>query len=57
MLVFSESCIDFGVASGLHAVLFGFCLNLAVHLGRSPTSHSYDYASAGDQPTCFASLT
>jgi hypothetical protein len=30
--------------------------NLASHLERSPLIHSYGYASAGDRPTCFASL-
>ena len=36
--------------------LFGFMNSLASHLERSPLIHSYDYASAGDRPTCFASL-
>jgi len=40
----------------LHFVLFGFMNNLASHLGRSPLIHSYGYESAGDRPTCFASL-
>jgi len=40
----------------LHSVLFGFWNKLASHLGRSPLIHSYGYASAGDRPTCFASL-
>jgi hypothetical protein len=31
--------------------------NLASHLERSPLIHSYGYASAGDRPTCFASLS
>jgi hypothetical protein len=39
----------------LQFVLFGFMLNLASHLGRSPLIHSYGYESAGDRPTCFAS--
>jgi len=30
--------------------------NLASLLERSPLIHSYDYASAGDRPTCSASL-
>ena len=30
--------------------------NLASHLERSPLIHSYGYESAGDRPTCFASL-
>jgi len=30
--------------------------NLAAHLERSPLIHSYGYESAGDRPTCFASL-
>jgi len=37
-------------------VLFGFMNNLASHLERSPLIHSYGYESAGDHPTCFASL-
>jgi hypothetical protein len=40
----------------LQFVLFGFMNNLASQLGRSPLMHSYGYASAGDRPTCFASL-
>jgi len=40
----------------LHFVLFGFMNNLVSHLGRSPLIHSYGYESAGDRPTCFASL-
>jgi len=40
----------------LHLVLFGFMSNLASHLERSPLIHSYGYESAGDRPTCFASL-
>jgi len=30
--------------------------NLASHLERSPLIHSYGYESAGERPTCFASL-
>ena len=30
--------------------------NLVSHLERSPLIHSYGYESAGDRPTCFASL-
>jgi len=30
--------------------------NLASHLEQSPLIHSYGYESAGDCPTCFASL-
>jgi hypothetical protein len=30
--------------------------NLASHLERSPLIHSYGYESAGDRPTCLASL-
>jgi hypothetical protein len=30
--------------------------NLASHLERSPLIHSYGYGSAGDRPTCLASL-
>jgi hypothetical protein len=30
--------------------------NLALHLERSPLIHSYGYESAGDRPTCLASL-
>ena len=37
-------------------VLFGFMNKLASHLERPPLIHSYGYASAGDRPTCFASL-
>ena len=37
-------------------VLFGFMNKLASHLERSPLIHSYDYESAGDRPTCSASL-
>jgi hypothetical protein len=40
----------------LQFVLFGFINNLASHLERSPLIHSYGYESAGDRPTCFASL-
>jgi len=40
----------------LQSVLFGFMSNLASHLERSPLIHSYGYESAGDRPTCFASL-
>ena len=40
----------------LQIVLFGFMNNLAAHLERSPLIHSYGYESAGDRPTCFASL-
>ena len=38
-------------------VLFGFRLNLPLHLERSSLSHSYGYASAEDRPTCFGSFT
>lgn len=37
-------------------VLFGFMNNLASHLERFPSIHSFGCASAGDRPTCFASL-
>ena len=30
--------------------------NLASHLERYPLIHSYGYESAGDRPTCLASL-
>jgi hypothetical protein len=30
--------------------------SLASHLERSPLIHSYGYASAGDRPTCIASM-
>jgi len=40
----------------LQLVLFGFMNKLASHLERSPLIHSYGYESAGDRPTCFASL-
>jgi len=40
----------------LQTVLFGFMNKLASHLGRSPLIHSYGYESAGDRPTCLASL-
>jgi hypothetical protein len=40
----------------LQFVLFGFTNNLASHLERSPLIHSCGYESAGDRPTCFASL-
>jgi len=40
----------------LQFVLFGFMNKLAAHLVRSPLIHSYGYESAGDRPTCFASL-
>jgi len=30
--------------------------NPASHLERSPLIHGYGYASAGDRPSCFASL-
>jgi hypothetical protein len=33
-----------------------FRKNLAANLDRSPLIHSYCYASAGDQPTLFASF-
>jgi hypothetical protein len=38
-------------------VLFGFRANLALHLERSPLSHSFGYDSAADRPSCFASYT
>ena len=38
-------------------VLFGFRAHLALHLERSPSSHSYGYDSAGDRPSYFASST
>ena len=31
--------------------------NLASHLEKSPLIHSYGYESAGDCPTCLASLS
>jgi hypothetical protein len=31
--------------------------NLASHLERSPLIHNYGYESAGDRPTCFASMS
>ena len=31
--------------------------NLASHLERYPLIHSYGYDSAGDRPTCLASLS
>jgi hypothetical protein len=40
----------------LQLVLFGFMSNLESHLERSPLIHSYGYESAGDRPTCLASL-
>ncbi len=40
----------------LQFVLFGFMSNLASHLERSSLIHSYGYESAGDRPTCLASL-
>jgi hypothetical protein len=40
----------------LQFVLFGFMSDLASHLERSPLIHSYGYESAGDRPTCLASL-
>ena len=38
-------------------VLFGLRAHLALHLERSPSSHSYGYDLAGDRPSCFASST
>jgi hypothetical protein len=40
----------------IRCVLFGFMSKLASHLERSPLIHSDGYESAGDYPTCFASL-
>ncbi len=37
--------------------LFGSWPTLALHLGRSPLTHSYGYGSAADQPICFARAT
>jgi len=39
----------------LQFVLSGFVRYLASHFGRSFLNHSYRYASANDQPNCFAS--
>jgi len=34
--------------------LIGFMPNLALHLGRSASSHSYGYVFSAEHPTCFA---
>ena len=44
------------VMTRLQIVLFGFMNNMASHLERSPLIHSYGYVSAGDRPTCIASM-
>ena len=41
----------------IQIALFGFMNKLASHPERSPLIHSYCYESAGDRPTCFASLS
>ena len=38
-------------------VLFGFRAHLTLQLERSPLSHSPNYDSARDRPTCFASYS
>jgi len=48
---------ELAIFTRLHFVLFGFKLNLALHLERSPLRYSYGYATAGDRPSCFASFT
>jgi hypothetical protein len=52
----TRSYIKFMDFELLQFVLFGFMNNLASHLERSPLIHSYGYESAGDSPTCLASL-
>jgi hypothetical protein len=37
-------------------VLFGFLRNLASHLERFLSNHSYGYAFSNNRPTCFASF-
>ena len=52
----SKEPINHGVAVLLRFVLFGFITKLASHLERSPLIHSLGYESAGDRPTCLATL-
>jgi hypothetical protein len=40
----------------IQIVLIGFLKNLALHLGRSPSIHSYGYGFSGDSPSCLASF-
>lgn len=42
-------------APPMRFVLFGFVNDLALHLGRSPSIHSFGYGSSDDRPTCLAS--
>ena len=49
--------VDIAPVQKLLIVLFGFRAYLALHLERSPSSHSNGYDSAGDRATCFASST
>jgi len=47
--------IDFPpLFSPLQFVLFGLRPHWTSHLCRSPSNHSYGYASSADQPNCFA---
>ncbi len=41
-------------SSTVRFVLIGFLKNPALHLARSPSSHSYGYASSADRPSCLA---
>jgi hypothetical protein len=51
-----EVLVDYMEIKLFQIVLFGFMNNLASHLERFPLIHSYCYESAGNRPTCLASL-
>jgi len=38
-------------------ILIGFLKNLALHLERSPSIHSYGYGFSGDSPSCLANFS
>ena len=44
------------VIDKIQFVLFGFLKNLASHLGRFLSNHSYGYAFSKNRTTCFASF-
>jgi len=56
-MILQEVTINYFDFKLLQIVLFGFMNKLASHLEQSPLIHSYGYESAGDSPTCLASLS
>ncbi|GMQ92312.1 MAG: hypothetical protein BMS9Abin11_1636 [Gammaproteobacteria bacterium] len=56
MLAYKRKQHLFSCFQKIHFILFTFRNDLASHLERSLSNHSYGYAFSSDRPTCFASL-